>query len=200
MRSVDDLDELHRRLTVRLRRFYPEWNDLNAVEQRKQTESQLQELVRLNTSYLECSLFRSDDPRRLNWRNLTQRDFFAALWMTIGASNQERTWFHDRIDVARDARDTSIAEVWRMICGMPDEPFSLQLNPSNRLWLDLIRPLYRRPDDACHNLGRPTETDVPWMGQLVAKSRISDHCILDRRRADVGDRRSSRLFPPRKGQ
>ena len=170
IRTVDDLDELYRRLTIRLSRLNPDWEALSAPEQRKQTESQLHELVRLNTSYLECSLFRSEDPQRLNWRNATQRDFFAALWMTIGASEQERAWFHERIDVARDARDTSIAETWRFVCGMPDSAFSLQVKRSNRLWLDLIRPLYDSPNDKRNRNGRPTELMYRCWANLLRRA------------------------------
>ncbi|TWT89169.1 SUMF1/EgtB/PvdO family nonheme iron enzyme [Stieleria varia] len=167
---VVDIQELYRRVCDRLSRIHSEWSDLKQIERLSLTKDQIRELVRLNTSYLECSFFRSQDPKRLEWRNVTQRDFFAALWMVNGASDQERAWFHERIDQARDARDTSIAEAWRMVCGMPSEAFALQGKLSNQRWLHLIRPLYQRPDEEWHRSGRPTELMYRCWANLLRRA------------------------------
>ena len=57
--------------------MYPEWKDLKATERLEETRDQVMKLLQLNTQYLECEFFHSDDPKQLNWQNVTQRDFFA---------------------------------------------------------------------------------------------------------------------------
>lgn len=150
-----ELPKFYELVEQRLRSIYPNWGHQGsptAAEHR-------QELMRLNTHFLEVT-YLIDHEQSLQWRNVTQRDFFASLWMTRSASRLESEWFVARpsshVRLHEDAsRFVELAQGWRFICGMPDAAFVLRSGEtdSSERWLALVDPLFKTSS----NFSRPTE-------------------------------------------
>jgi hypothetical protein len=99
-------------------------------------------------SYIEFQFF-MQDPNGLVWRNATERDFFAALWMLRSSSSEERKWLANRqskvVLYDEDAsRIPELHELWRFVCGMPDVAMIEREDGLEKLgrWMDLLRPVY----------------------------------------------------------
>jgi hypothetical protein len=155
--------EFEKRLFQRLYRIYPDWRDLDPTTKRRVVEHWYQELIKLNSQYVEFEFFQETQGEKLRWKNATMRDFFAALWMTTKADDLERNAILIRLTCARDHRDSSIAEIWRFICGMPMQVGFLSVdqnaNEQNLCWLRMVKPLCLSADKPHNFSGRPTE----WM-------------------------------------
>jgi hypothetical protein len=163
--------EFQRRVFQRLYDIYPEWKEKDPKSKRPYVEHWYHELIRLNSQYVEFNYFQDQGVGQIRWQNATLRDFFAALWMVTRATEREREAFHRRMNVARDRRDSSIAEIWRMICGMPEAVRCLSSGASpadqNLSWLKMVEPLYAPPNAETRFHGRPSELMYrAWPGLL----------------------------------
>ncbi|MEM7781753.1 MAG: hypothetical protein AAF623_00135, partial [Planctomycetota bacterium] len=134
----------------RLETAYPEWktND-HAI-----AKSKLDHLKQLNTNYLEIS-YLIENEQSLQWRNVTQLDFFAALWMVRYGSEEETAWFQQRQSsvftfMMEAARHVELATAWRFVCGMPDEALVAQGDSDKEeCWLACVDGLFQR--DQAHS-------------------------------------------------
>jgi hypothetical protein len=169
--ELASLEEFQRRLFQRLYDIYPEWKESDPRSHRPLAEYWYNELIRLNSQFVEFTFFQEQGSGQIRWQNATLRDFFAALWMVTRATAMERDAFHQRIDIARDKRDSSVAEIWRMICGMPEDVRCLSSGATpddqNLPWLKMVEPLYASSEVEKRFYGRPTELMYhAWPGLL----------------------------------
>jgi hypothetical protein len=187
--ELASLEEFQRRLFQRLYDIYPEWKESDPRSHRPLAEYWYNELIRLNSQFVEFTFFQEQGSGQIRWQNATLRDFFAALWMVTRATAMERDAFHQRIDIARDKRDSSVAEIWRMICGMPEDVRCLSSGATpddqNLPWLKMVEPLYASSEVEKRFYGRPTELMYhAWPG-LLYRARIlttrkwSEHDLLE---------------------
>ncbi len=166
------IEEFRRRLFSRLLEVYPTWHEIAPPFQRRLIELRFEELIALNTQFVEFGFFKERDPNQLRWRNENQRDFFAALWMSTRANAIERDAYQKRVDKALLSQDSSIARTWQMICGMPVDSRRLcdgaDQSAQNLAWLRMIAPLYKsQKEERCYR-GRPTELMYrAWAGLLM---------------------------------
>ena len=143
--SHGELSAFNELVYRRLEMVYPKWkaND-HAI-----AKSKLDQLKQLNTNFLEIS-YLIESEQSLQWRNVTQRDFFAALWMVRHASEDETTWFHQRqssvLQRATEAsRHKEIESAWRFVCGMPDKAMVDHDDcDKEECWLACVDGLFRR--------------------------------------------------------
>ncbi len=106
-------------------------------------------LLKLNTSHVEFGFFSQPEPESLIWRDATDRDFFAALWLLRSSNAEERAWFAKRQSQyysfpKQSSRFPELYEVWRFVCGMPDEAMIDRDDADGLLgrWLQTIAPVF----------------------------------------------------------
>ena len=173
------IDEFHRRLFFRLCEIYPEWKQHDLITKRKFVEHWYQELIKLNAQYVKFQFFDDSQTKKIRWANASMRDFFAALWMATRSGPTEQAAFHQRSFTAKEKRDSSMAECWRMLCGMPESVSRLSggktIFEQNLPWLNMVKPLYSPPEGQNRNHGRPTELMyLAWPGLLHRAGFLSN--------------------------
>ncbi len=140
VRQLSGLTKFRELVFGRMRRIYgTDWP----------VEKKWSALLRMNSSHVEFGFFSLPEPDSLYWRNATDRDFFAALWMVRSSDEAERDWFATRQSSVVASQFEAIRlpelnEVWWFICGMPSEAFIERDDGYDELgrWLQTIAPLY----------------------------------------------------------
>ncbi len=107
-------------------------------------------LLKLNSSHVEFGFFSQPEPESLIWRDATDRDFFAALWMVRSSNQVERQWFAKRQSLVysfpeESSRFSELYEAWRFICGMPDEAMIDRDDADGSLgrWVHCVAPVFQ---------------------------------------------------------
>ncbi len=111
----------------------------------------LDELIKINCSFVEFAFFNSADANHIDWRNASVRDFFAALWMVRASNHNEQRWFaHRQSVVFKDeetiSRYSELNDLWKFLCAIPGDSF-LRRSDAYGLdgrWLTLITNLFSR--------------------------------------------------------
>ena len=102
-------------------------------------ENRMNELRELSLHWVEFRYVLWDEVEILRWSNATYRDFFAALWLTRYADDNELQWLQER------QHSEEIQQVWQFICGMPEAGFC-DADPDGKRWTDIMRGLFAFPD------------------------------------------------------
>ncbi len=133
--------------------------DLGSPDDRKtrqQAKSPMKKLLKLSEHFVEFRYFIVDDVQFLRWSNATYREFFAALWLTRYADQNDLQWLQDRQNSAE------MRQVWQFLCGMPKVA---DTDPDN--WIKIIQPLFETRNTLPNPTPRPTELLVLAWPQLL---------------------------------
>jgi len=140
---------------------------------RQQAQELLKKLHRLGTQYVEFACITIQEIKQLKWRVTTQRDFLAALWFLRHGSQDDLHWLADKhsrvLSWPQDhpARHPELLELWRFLCGMPDDAFRID-GDKNALerWDALMHTLFNGP----HATPRPTELMTLALPRLLQRA------------------------------
>lgn len=160
---ITEMDKFTTRVAIRLGRIYPGWkgNDFEIAKHK------LDLLRKLGTQYVEFRFLAADDPKEIAWRNASQRDFCAALWLVRRSSAAERDWLSRRVSLQRTEtqgkqEQVDLFDIWKFLCGVPDGAlisFDGDLDRASTKedrWSDCIQALFRR------QTGRPRPTELMY--------------------------------------
>lgn len=141
VRRLPKLDKFRKLVFERMRRIYgSDWPIM------KKWKS----LLKLNSSHVEFGFFSQPEPESLIWRDATDRDFFAALWMVRSSNEAEREWFAKRQSLVysnprQSSRYSELYEAWSFICGVPDEAM-IDWDDADGLlgrWVHCVAPIFQ---------------------------------------------------------
>jgi hypothetical protein len=127
--------------------------DRETLQQAKKT---MTELLGLSEHFVEFLYFTVDEVQFLRWSNATYRDFFAALWLTRHADQDDLQWLQDRQSSAE------MRQVWQFLCGMPRGAL-----PKINRWIKIIQPLFETRNTLPNPTPRPTELMALAWPQLL---------------------------------
>ena len=85
------------------------------------------------------------------WMNRTLQEFFAGLWLTLYAAEDDRAWFADNVYRSDDDQTADLHWVWRFAAEMHEDGREPQC------WVTSMTPLFQPGDSAGPGKRRPTE-------------------------------------------
>jgi formylglycine-generating enzyme required for sulfatase activity len=106
------------------------------------------EFLRLSSAYVEFSYVNLQGETG-RWRDVTCRDFFAALWLVRYSEKPEREWITQRPTSIRrrwsgsfiSGRHSELLEVWQFLCGMPSVSWK-NFDQNSQRWSTVIGSLF----------------------------------------------------------
>ena len=141
---------------------------------------------KLGSSLVEFNFLRDNSTDRIEWRNATERDFFAALWMVRSSNEEDRAWFAERQSSVlkyqeEESRHPELYEVWKFVCEMPADAFEERVDELGKTgrWLHCVAPLFQRPSHVRSNelIYRTWPRLLQEMGRL--KPEWTEHNLDD---------------------
>ncbi|MFM7168523.1 MAG: formylglycine-generating enzyme family protein, partial [Planctomycetaceae bacterium] len=139
---------------------------------REEASGLLDELHKLGSQYIEFAYITLQEKDLLKWRVATQRDFLAALYLLRHGSIADINWLKARQSRVLTYRSEQsqypeLLELWRFVCGMPDEALD-KFKESSERWAALMQALYKRPDSR----PRATELMALALPRLLQRAEI----------------------------
>ena len=144
------------------------WRDrkdqLEAYENRRDFQAALDAIGELNV-YLEFAVLDHHGMSQLFWQNRTLQDFFAALWITRWASEDDRASLGNHLFVRADDRTSDYYGMWRLATEMPGRtPEVTEPARFDEPYLDAMSALYQTTasvaDSLCQSEAKPGVTPV----------------------------------------
>jgi formylglycine-generating enzyme required for sulfatase activity len=139
----DEMAAFRRRVWERHKAHGP-WETLGEFTQ------QLRLLGKLN-ALIEYAISEDTDLQDIRWKNRSLQEFFAALWMTYYAEEDDQEWVRASVFRPGDEQTAELESVWRFAAEMPGE------GRSPARWVRCMAPLYAPGDGTAGTPKRSTE-------------------------------------------
>jgi sulfatase modifying factor 1 len=111
---------------------------------------QLRLLGMLN-AFMEYAVSDATELQDIHWKNRSLQEFFAALWMTFYASEEDRDWVGESVYHPDNSETSGLNWVWRFAAEMPTA------GRSPERWVKAMFPLYRAGSGKAETTVRSTE-------------------------------------------
>jgi formylglycine-generating enzyme required for sulfatase activity len=133
-------------------------------------------LARLN-AHLEYSVMETKGLSRIEFSNPTIMDFFAALWITRYASDDDRAWLSGRVYINGAADTAPLREVWKLAAEMPGEQFrGLPAARDDATYAQAMSALYGARAETGAALRSTQMIYRSWPAMLHLAGFLSDSC------------------------